>query len=96
MALRLSLLTASTGSSRRRPKEKSSDLNDVTIIFDKSWILFLYIQPMNIVRAVARPMVLRTLSRGTPLYMSSDSWKDRDEAAEKVYITRKESISVLS
>ena len=51
---------------------------------------------MNIIRSVARPLILNSLRQSTPMFMSSDSWKDRDEAAEKVYITRKESKSVLS
>lgn len=38
---------------------------------------------MNIIRQASRLMMNR------PRFRFSDSWKERDEAAEKVYITRK-------
>ena len=47
---------------------------------------------MNIIRQTTRIM----LSNNKALcYRFSDSWKERDEAQEKVYITRKESNSLL-
>lgn len=44
---------------------------------------------MNIFRATYKLTLRSTVFR--PLALASNQWKDRDEAAEKVYITRKES-----
>lgn len=44
---------------------------------------------MNIIKITARLALRTTTFRPTALL--SNQWKDRDEAAEKVYITRKES-----
>lgn len=45
---------------------------------------------MNIIKATTRLALRATTFR--PIALKADQWKDRDEAAEKVYITRKESI----
>ena len=45
---------------------------------------------MNLIRTATRCALNRLIM--TPLNtFSGDQWKDRDEAAEKVYISRKES-----
>ena len=44
---------------------------------------------MNLLKATTR-LALRSATF-RPVALSSNQWKDRDEAAEKVYITRKES-----
>lgn len=46
---------------------------------------------MNIIKATTRLAIRATTFRPVAAF-GSDQWKDRDEAAEKVYITRKESI----
>ena len=48
---------------------------------------------MNIARTTFKLIGRSTLFR--PMALSSNNWKDRDEAAEKVYITRKESTSCI-
>lgn len=41
-------------------------------------------------------LVLRSNVQKAAFRFSSDSWKDRDEAAEKVYISRKESTWIIT
>lgn len=43
---------------------------------------------MNLINNCSRFAIKRILTRPTAAF-AGDSWKDRDEAAEKVYINRK-------
>ena len=49
---------------------------------------------MNIIKATTRLVARTTTFR--PIVSFSDAWKERDDAAEKVYITRKESNPVYN
>lgn len=50
---------------------------------------------MNLIRSTARFAINRLVMTPAANF-AGDNWKDRDEAAEKVYINRKESTYFLS